>query len=200
MSNFILPTFQGWSYEKTITPVWDTQTYTSKSGRETRIQNWKFPRYKIAVTYNFMTDNNVESVSLDKGDIERMQGFFNAVGGSFDDFLYLDDTENFVENQAFGVGDGQTTIFQLVRNHPYWAEPINGIHEKPKIFVDGVEAECEVDAYGVVTFTEPPAADSVLSWTGRYYFRVRFEDDQLDLGRTWVSLWENIELKMITVK
>ena len=74
MSNFILPTFQGWSYEKTITPVWDTQTYTSKSGRETRIQNWKFPRYKIAVTYNFMTDNNIESVSLDKGDIERMQG------------------------------------------------------------------------------------------------------------------------------
>lgn len=200
MSNLILPKFQGWSYKKTITPIWNTQTYESQSGRETRIQKWKYPRYEIKLNYNFMTDETTKTTVLDKGDIERMQGFFNAVAGSFDDFLYFDDTENFVENQTFGIGDGQTTQFQLVRNHPYWAEPVNGINEKPQIFVNGIEAECEVDAYGVVSFVEPPEADAILSWTGNYYFRVRFSEDQLDLGRTWNGLWEGIELSMKTVK
>lgn len=200
MSNFILPTFQGWSYDKTITPVWETQIYTSSSGRETRIQKWKSPRYKISIKFNFLTDNSMQSVSLDKGDIERLKGFFNTLAGAFDDFLYFDDTENYVENQSFGVGDGQTTIYQLVRSLPYYAEAVTGINEKPQIFVNGEEAECEVDSYGVVTFAEPPEADAVLTWTGNYYFRVRFEDDELDLSRTWQALWENAEIKMITVK
>ena len=140
MTNLILPQFQGWSYNKTITPIWNTQTYESESGRETRIQKWKFPRYEIKLNFNFMTDNTTQG-TLDKGDIERLQGFFNAVGGSFEDFLYFDDTENSVENQTFGVGDGQTTKFQLVRKHPYCAEPVNGINEKPKKFLKGEELE-----------------------------------------------------------
>jgi len=200
MSNYVFPSFQGWSWEKTITPVWNTQTYESESGRETRIQKWKYPRYKISLTYNFLTDNT-SKWQLDKGDIERLQGFFNAVGGSFDDFLYLDDTENYVENQAFGIGNGQETVFQLVRNHPYWAEPVTGIVEIPQIFIDGVlTTEVSVDPYGVVTFDSPPPADSVLTWTGNYYFRVRFDNDEIELTRTWDGLWESIEISMKTVK
>lgn len=200
MSNYVFPSFQGWSWEKTITPVWNTQTYESESGRETRIQKWKYPRYKISLTYNFLTDNT-SKWQLDKGDIERLQGFFNAVGGSFDDFLYFDDTENYVENQTFGVGNGQQTVFQLVRNHPYWAEPVNGIVEIPQIFIDGVlTTEVSVDPYGVVTFNSPPPADSVLTWTGNYYFRVRFDNDEIELTRTWDGLWESIEISMKTVK
>jgi len=200
MSNFTFPKFQGWSWDKTLTPVWNTQTYESESGRETRIQKWKYPRYKIKLTYNFLTDNTIKG-HLEKGDIERLEGFFNAVGGQFDDFLYFDDTENSVENQSFGVGNGQETVFQLVRNHPYWAEPVNGIVEVPEIFIDGVKTtEVSVDAYGVVTFDNPPPADSVLSWTGNYYFRVRFDDDEIELTRTWQGLWESIEVSMKTVK
>lgn len=200
MSNYVFPSFQGWSWEKTITPVWNTQTYESESGRETRIQKWKYPRYKISLTYNFLTDNT-SKWHLEKGDIERLQGFFNAVGGSFDDFLYFDDTENSVENQTFGLGNGQQTVFQLVRNHPYWAEPVNGIVEIPQIFIDGVlTTEVSVDPYGVVTFDSPPPADSVLTWTGNYYFRVRFDNDEIELTRTWDGLWESIEISMKTVK
>ena len=200
MSNYVFPSFQGWSWEKTITPVWNTQTYESESGRETRIQKWKYPRYKISLTYNFLTDNT-SKWQLDKGDIERLQGFFNAVGGSFDDFLYFDDTENSVENQTFGVGNGQQTVFQLVRNHPYWAEPVNGIVEIPQIFIDGIlTTEVSVDPYGVVTFDNPPPAESVLTWTGNYYFRVRFDNDEIKLTRTWDGLWESIEISMKTVK
>ena len=72
MSNYVFPSFQGWSWEKTITPVWNTQTYESESGRETRIQKWKYPRYKISLTYNFLTDNT-SKWHLEKGDIERFR-------------------------------------------------------------------------------------------------------------------------------
>jgi len=203
MSNKVFPHFQGWSYSKTITPVWNTQIYESESGIETRIQKWKYPRYKINVQYNFLTDNTTPGITLEKGDVERLEGFFNSVGGSFDDFLFLDDTENHVENQTFGVGDGQQTEFQLVRNHPYFAEPVNGIVEIPKIFIDGelvASDAVDVDSYGVVTFTKPPEVGKVLSWTGTYYFRVRFTEDELEITRTWQGLWEGISVEMETVK
>lgn len=201
MSNLVFPTFQGWSYEKTITPVWNTQIYESESGQETRIQKWRYPRYKIKVDYNFLTDNTIKSISLEKGEIERLQGFFNSVGGNFDDFLFKDDTENYVENQTFGIGNGQTTEFQLLRNNPYWVEPVTGIVEIPQIFVNGEPCtEVSVDPYGVVTFEEPPEADAILSWTGTYYFRVRFANEELELSRTWAGLWEGISIEMETVK
>ena len=60
--------------------------------------------------------------------------------------------------------------------------------------------EVSVDPYGVVTFDSPPPADSVLTWTGNYYFRVRFDNDEIELTRTWDGLWESIEISMKTVK
>lgn len=201
MSDYVFPTFQGWSYEKTITPVWNTQIYEHENGLETRIQKWKYPRYTIKIEYNFLTDDTIETTNLDKGEIEKLEGFFNMVGGTADDFLFFDDTENSVENQSFGVGNGQDTEFQLLRAHPYWVEPVLGIVEIPEIYIDGeLCTEVSVDAYGTVTFDEPPAADTTLTWTGNYYFRVRFTDDELELSRTWQGLWEGISIEMKTVK
>lgn len=201
MSNNVFPQFQGWAYEKKKTPVWNTQTYEHLNGSETRIQKWKYPRYKIELNFNFMTDNNVQGITLEKGDVERLQGFINQVGGSANDFLFKDDTENFVENQVFALGNGQEKKFQLIRSLPYWTEPVTGIVETPKIFIDGVEAEgYSVDAYGVVTFDNPPAAETVLTWSGSFYFRVRFQEDEIEITRTWQGLWESIEIPMITVK
>jgi len=201
MTNYIFPNFQGWSFDKTKTPYWNTNIYEMESGRETRIQKWSYPRYKIQLHYNFLTDNAIKSISLIKGDLEKLQGFFNSVGGPFEDFLLLDDVENFVDKQAFGVGDGCSTTFQLVRSMPNWVEPIRGIVEAPTIYIDGVEtAACRFDNYGLIIFDEAPADGSILSWTGTYYFRCRFEDDELELTRSWDGLWEDIEINLVTVK
>lgn len=201
MTNYILPDFQGWSIEKTKTPYWKTNIYEAESGLETRIQKWSFPRYKIRLNYNFMTDNSVKSVSLTKGELEKLQGFFHSVGGPFEDFLFKDDVENSVEKQSFGIGNGIAKQFQLVRSLPNWVEPIRGIVEAPKIYIDGVETTAfTFDNYGLIVFDEAPAEYAVLTWSGTYYFRCRFEDDELELSRTWDGLWERIELNLITVK
>lgn len=165
------------------------------------LKKWSYPRYKIQLHYNFITDSNVKGISLLKGELEKLQGFFNSVGGPFDDFLLLDDVENSVSEQSFGAGDGSATEFQLVRSLPNWVEPVRGIVEAPKIFIDGVETtEFSFDNYGMIIFNEAPLEGSILSWSGTYYFRCRFEDDELELSRTWEGLWEDTEINLVTVK
>lgn len=201
MTNYIYPSFQGWSYNKEKKPIWKTNVYEATSGRENRIQKWSYPRYKISITYNFMTDKNVPGVTLDKGDIERLQGFFNKVGGNAEDFLFLDDIENSCTNQTFALGDASTKTFQLLRSLNDYVEPVNGIAEAPHIYIDGVETNAFTwNNNGFITFTTAPAVGAVLSWSGRYYFRVRFENEQLELSRTFEGLWEGIEVNLITVK
>lgn len=201
MTNYIYPTFQGWSYNKDKKPIWKTNVYEATSGRENRIQKWSYPRYRISITYNFLTDNNVPGVTLDKGDIEKLQGFFNKVGGNAEDFLFYDDTENTCTNQVFALGDGTTKKFQLLRALSDYVEPVNGIAAAPHIYLDGVETNAfSWDNNGFITFSTAPAVGVVISWSGSYYFRVRFENEQLELSRTYEGLWEGIEVNLITVK
>ena len=201
MSNFIFPTFQGWSWEKTKTPLHSTTIYENSSGLETRKQNWSYPKYKIELKYNFLTDNSINSVSLNKGDLETLQGFYNSVGGAFDDFLFLDDVENSVTNQAFGVGDGITKQFQLVRSLPNAVEPVRGIIDVPVIKINGVATTAfTFDNYGLINFAAPLASGVIPTFSGKFYFRVRFQEDSIELTRTWEGLWEDITVKMITVK
>lgn len=201
MSNLIFPQFQGWSVEKTKKPTWKTTITEAESGRETRSTTWSCPRYEITLKYNFMTDNSTESVSLLKGDLEKLQGFFNSVGGQLEDFLYFDDVENHCDNQTVAIADGTSTQFQLVRSLPNWVEPIRGIVETPHIFIDGEETtDFSYSATGLIKFENPPSKNSIITWSGNYYFRVRFNSEELELSRSWEGLYEDIEISLITVK
>ena len=201
MTNLIYPTFQGWSYNREKTPLWNNIVYEAASGKENRVQKWSYPRYKITLNYNFLTDNNVQSTALVKGDIEKLQGFFNSVGGNSEDFLFFDEIENTCTNQAFGTGDGTTKDFQLMRALPNWVEPVKGITSAPVIKVGGVATNAFTWDYdGTVKFTTAPANNAALTWSGQYYFRVRFLNDELPLTRTFEGLWEGIEVNLITIK
>lgn len=200
-TNNIFPTFQGLSFTKTIYPVQNTTIYLSDSGMETRRQHYSYPLYKIELTYNFMSDNSTNSLSLIKGDLETLLGFFSNQGGSFNDFLYLDDVDNTCTNQGFGIGDGTTKAFRLKRTLPNFLEPICGIVQTPTIMINGVATTAfTFDCNGNITFNSAPPLNSILTWTGQYYFRVRFQEDNIELQRTWQGLWENIVVKLITVK
>lgn len=203
MSNYIYPTFQGLSCNKEKNPLWKTNVYEAASGKENRIQKWSYPRYKITLNYNFMTDNALQSVTLEKGDIEKLQGFFNKVGGNCDDFLYYDDVENYCENQVFGTGDATTKVFQLKRSLPNWVEPVKGIIDAPVIKIAGTTIASnlyEWDNNGKITFDTAPTVGAELTWTGHYYFRVRFQNEQIELTQTFDGLYEEIEINLITVK
>jgi hypothetical protein len=57
-----------------------------------------------------------------------------------------------------------------------------------------------ISASGVITFTAAPAAAAVLTWTGSYYWRVRFKQDATEFSQFMQKLWEARTVELITVK
>lgn len=53
---------------------------------------------------------------------------------------------------------------------------------------------------GVVTFSQAPAASAALSWTGSYYWRTRFDTDELTFEQFMQQFWRTGEVRLITVK
>lgn len=72
------------------------------------------------------------------------------------------------------------------------------------VYADGVELDPEtdftVDFRGLVVLTVAPAPGVVLSWAGRYYWRVRFATDALTSQRIVPGLWQipTLELQQVT--
>lgn len=52
------------------------------------------------------------------------------------------------------------------------------------------------DGSGVITFREPPGVGEVLSVSGKFYRRVRFERDELDVERFLQELWESRRVEL----
>lgn len=198
MSENIFPTLQGvnWDFKKTI--IWSNLTQTSVSGLEVKTKLWSYPKYEFLISYDFLTNEAYQGF-LNSGDIETLTGFYNLVGGSFDDFLYKDPINNKIEiPQVIGTGDGNQTKFQLVRKVGNWIEPILGVDGIPKIFVDGIlVTNYTINNYGLVTFTSAPTG--VITWTGNYFFRCRFKDDNISFDQLF-KYYHTGDFSIVTVK
>jgi hypothetical protein len=54
-----------------------------------------------------------------------------------------------------------------------------------------------IDANGVATFAAVPATTDVLDWTGNFYYRCRFDLDQVDLNAFAQGFWDLQQLDII---
>jgi len=204
MSQLVFPQLQGLSWEYTKKPIWKTLIQESTSGNETRIKLWSYPKYEIGIKYNFMTNQEYSDLSLTVSDYEKMLAFYNKVGGSYDDFLYEDPIENTAIAQVFGVADGITKDFQLTRTigaeSNTWVEPVYGVKGTPVIKVGtNVVTNYTINNFGLVSFADAPASGNI-SWTGSFYFRCRFLNDNLQFNQTYKEIYENIGIDLTTVK
>ena len=103
----------------------------------------------------------------------------------------------------------QTTSAAVTSAPAYWPaigdgfEPVFDPAPGETIFVNGTAKVRGTDytlALGLVTFTVAPAASAVLSWSGSFYRRVRFEADGMQLDRIVTTMWEAKQLVLIGVK
>ncbi len=191
MSNLVYPTLPGLTWSVTKSPMWKTRVQTSVRGRELRIRDQIYPRWKFQQIYSFLAG----SVRCTPGytEIQIMMDFFQSVQGSWDNWLFVDPTDNFVANQRLGVGDAAQTTFQLVRAFAGgFAEPIIA----PSSWVikkDGVVQGSGFSVNtgnGVVTFSSAPASGVVITADIHYYFRCRFTTDTLDFEEFAKNWWE----------
>lgn len=195
MSNSIFPSIAGLTWDKTKNPKFKTKIQEALSGREVRTASRLYPIYSFAVSYEFLRD------TLALPELDTLMGFFLQRQGSFDSFLYNDIDDNGVTDQVFGTGNGVTTKFQLIRTLGGFSEPVQNVNVLTNIKKAGVAqtnpTNYTIDATGLVTFAVAPAAAASLTWTGTYYYRLRFSNDESEFNQFMSQLWELGTLEMM---
>lgn len=201
MSNAVLPSFPGLTWNTTRRPVFSTVVKKSVSGREFRASHYAYPLWQYKLTYEVLRARSALT------EMQILAGFFNARSGSFDTWLYNDPDDNAVNGQPFGTGDGTQVAFQLVRSFGGFTEPVYDVNTTAglaQVYVAGVLKTKDVDytlsPTGLVTFGTAPTAGQALTWTGAYYWRCRFMQDQLEFNQFMKMFWELRTLEFITVK
>lgn len=178
MSNQIFPSLPGLKWNQVKTPVFSTLVQTAVSGKESRLPLVVYPLYQFDLAYEILRDNTAHN------ELKALMGFYLEMKGAYDDFLYIDPSDNYAMNTYIGAGDGNTTDFQLIRPYGNSIEPVYDIQQANNtvpivIRVDGnVQANNSYSiSYlksGILAFNAAPAANSYVTADLAYYYRVRF--------------------------
>jgi len=194
MSNQVFPTLPGLTWNVVRALEFHTRVQKAVSGREVRLAFMSSPMYTFKLSYSVLRQDTAYN------EMKTLAGFFLARLGSFDSFLYLDPTDNTATNAAFGVGDGSTTQFQLIR--PYGA-PGNVLNEQVQnplppltIKVGGSTVTGWTQSNGLVTFNTAPANGAALTWSGQFYYRVRFKEDVSEFNQFLANMFELKKLEL----
>lgn len=194
MSDEIFPDLPGLSWGGTREPMWSTKSATSASGMEQRASYMSYPVWRIKLSYEVLRAGA-------EAELQTLLGFFNARGGDRDSFLWTDPLDHTATAQQFGVGDGTTTLFRLGRTLGGAYEPISAVNGAVVVKKDGVDQTVTLDASaGKVAFSTAPAIGAVLTWSGDYYRRVRFERGSQEFREFLQDLWDAKSFNLLTVK
>lgn len=198
MGNAIFPTFPGLKWGRKKTAVWSTGTQKSASGREFRTAYYTYPQWRFSLSFEVLR------TKASVNELEKLAGFFNARKGSFESFLYEDPTDNAVTDQHIGNTVQGVTRYQLVRSMGGFIEPVLAVKERPAVKVGGVALtygrDYTVTDKGVLVLNTPQAPGRPITWTGGFYFRVRFTSDTVDFENVLGSLWAAKKIEFTSVK
>lgn len=194
MSNAIFPTLPGLAWPVMKQPGFSTSIKQSVSGKEYRAAFMQYPLWTFELSYEYLRNG------IAGNDLNTLTGFFLARQGSYDSFLFSEPSDHAVVDGPIGVGDGVTTRFQLVRQLGTFVEPVQNVNILTNIKANGVVVSgggYAVSNTGVVTFATPPAINALLTWSGSFYFRVRFVQDTSQFSQFMADLWENKKVQFI---
>jgi uncharacterized protein (TIGR02217 family) len=199
VSNQVFPALPGLAFSVTKAPQWATKKQRSTGGMEVTGSYYTLPIWKWTLTYEFLREFDALA------EFQTLVGFFNARQGASDSFLYddpTDDTATVAAPQPFGTGDGTTTTFQLARTYGGFSEPVYNLNGSATLYDNGstISPAGYAIANGLVTFTTAPAAGHALTWSGAYYWRVRFSDDTYDFDYFAYQFWSAKKIVFESVK
>lgn len=194
MSQLLFPSLPGitWPVMRAVVapPV---RVKTTASQREFRARDASIPRYRYSLQFDFLRTAQAQQ------EWQQLLGFFNRVGGTFDDWLFEDPDDRSCTAQLFGVGNGTQTVFQLARTLGSFLEPVYGPLDSPVITVAGGASSPSVSATGAVTFSSPPADGAELRWSGSFAWRCRFDADSLEFSKSFATFYEARRVSFVTV-
>lgn len=188
MSNVLLPTLAGLTWNTTKSPRFNTSIQSAVDMSEVRVSFSATPIWDFTRSYELLRDN------VTNNELKQLGGFFLARYGSWDNWLFLDADDGTALLEPFGTGDGVTTAFQLKRAFGAFTESVSNVANAPSIYKAGVlqtvTTNYTISSTGLVTFTAAPAAAAALTWSGTYYYRCRFNEDAQEFKQFMSKLWE----------
>lgn len=196
MSDELFPALPGLKWDIRKTPGFRTAIQQAVGGREVRVSYQPYPIWRWTLAFEFLR----ETTGFDE--FRTLAGFFTARRGAFDSFLYEDPSDSSVTDENFGTGDGSTVGFQLGRAlGDGLFEPIYNLNGAPVIKKNGniqtPPGDYTVSATGIVTFASAPAVGRALTWTGSFYWRVRFAEDSAEFANFANLFWNAHEISLV---
>lgn len=180
MSNAIFPALSGLRPDRPRAPRFKTEILTAVSGREFRASRMANPVYRFSIGFEFLRE------SAGRAELRQLEGFYLARRGAFDSWLFRCEHDQAAVDQLIGYGDGQRTQFQLARSYGEFVEPVQNLDQVTAIRRGELvltPGAYTISPTGVVIFAQPPASGVPLRWTGSYFFRCRFDSDEVSFDR-----------------
>ncbi len=194
MSTNIFPDLPGLSWSRKKTPLWSTKVQTTASGKELRASYYSYPKWQFSLSYEVLRESG-------RAELQALIGLFNSCQGSYDTFLYTDPDDCQVTKQGIGLGDGSTKVFGLVRTYSGFTEPIGAVNGMPIIYVNNTQVTSGYSVSdNVLTFSSAPPSNTVISWSGSFYFKCRFLQDSIEFNQFLSKLWEAKKVEFVSVK
>jgi uncharacterized protein (TIGR02217 family) len=192
-------------------PEFNTGITKAISGKESRIAYQAYPLMTWTLQYEFLRDFTSPS------EFKALFSLYMALYGRYDTCLFTDPWFNTVTTQQFattGTSDTAGTPYQITATYTdtagYYAgvgapELIQNFNGAPSIYGNGTlisSSNYSVSGTGVLTFNSgnQPASGTVLTWSGAFYYRVRFDDDNLEFDQFMANFWEVKKVKLRQIK
>lgn len=197
MSSQVFPSLPGLKWDVKKRPLMRTSIKSSVSGKESRLSYMTSPIWQFSLSYDMLRSDSTQ-------ELQTLLGFFLQMKGSFDTFLYTDPNDSSVVDQQFGTGNGSIQDFQLLRTLGGFVEPIQNLNGAIVVKDNGVTktltADYTIGTTGIVHFVTAPVAGHVLTWTGSFYFRCRFMQDQYEFNNFAQQLFDLDSIDFQSVK
>lgn len=194
----ILPTLKGLSYPVEKKHLANAAVHTTASGKELRSSWWRDPLFEWGLSYELLRTKLVNGAAYTE--YEQLAGFFNTVRGRAASFLFDDVTDNVASNSLIDTGDGVTRTFTIRRVVGGGSAPIGAVNTITNVSVAGVTTTAYTIAGNQITFAVAPAVCADITWTGTFFYKVRFRDDIASFANFMQYLWENKAIWLRQVK
>ena len=193
----------------TLAPGWGrkkTPRFNTIEQETAAIQGSVYISAMVYPVWDFSFDLPYLSGRMDdpSSGIAQLIGLLFSCKGRAGNFLFTDPEDNSVTTCQFGTGDGSSKVFQLTRpvDQNGNVDIVQNLNGTPSIFNNGtlLTSGYSIDSKGVVTFSTAPTSGHALTWTGSYYFRLRFKEDTItDLKEFYVNAWAVTQLDFESV-
>lgn len=209
MSTAAFPTLPGLAWPVKRTPIWQTRTQRSVSGKRLNLADWSYPQRRWGLSYNFLRGSTGPTFT----EWQTMEAFFLARQGAFDSFLYTDQNDSAVVGSTIGTGDSTATAFQLSRvfgsSVESFSEPILGPLAVSAMVVGGTTrsstqfsiAYWGTSSPGMITFsTFAPTTGAAVVASFTYAWPSSFDSDTMDFDEFVRTIWELKQVSFTSLK